>query len=99
LQQTYNSIDSLIKQIHADDQAILSANQQLSATQAGYEVGTRTMSDVLTSMTNLASTKSQYANDRVNYLENVISLKVLAGTLSPDDLRILDTHLTHVVNF
>jgi outer membrane protein len=99
LQQTYNSINSLIKQIRADDQAILSANQQLSATQAGYDVGTRTLSDVLTSMTNLASSKSQYANDRVNYLESVINLKALAGTLSPDDLQSLDTHLTKPITF
>lgn len=99
LQQTYNSIDSLIKQVRADHQAILSASQQLSATKSGYDVGTRTMTDVLSSMTNLATSKSQYANDRVNYLENVINLKALAGTLSPDDLQRLDRHLNKQITF
>lgn len=85
--QAYLGVKSGISQIKADKQAIESAKQQLRATQEGYTVGTRTMVDVLDSVTALSTAQLQYANDRYNYVESIFNLKQQAGTLSPNDIQ------------
>jgi outer membrane protein len=66
----------------------------LEATEAGYEVGTRTTVDVLNARQSLFLAQTQYARSKYDYLINVIKLKQAAGTLSPNDVKELDSWLT-----
>ncbi len=91
--QAYLGVDSGISQIKASQQSVNSAREQLKATQAGYGAGTRTMTDVLDSITNLTSAKQQYADYRYDYIENIFNLKLQAGILSPDDIKMVNSWL------
>ncbi|MCP4001336.1 MAG: TolC family outer membrane protein [Gammaproteobacteria bacterium] len=62
----------------------------LEATEAGYDVGTRTTVDVLNARQSLFLAQTNYARAKYDYLINVIKLKQAAGTLSEDDIRLLD---------
>lgn len=97
--QAYLGVDSGINKIKADRQAILSAQNKLEATQAGYVVGTRTMVDVLNAVTDLYQSQQQWATDRYTYIINIITLKQQAGTLSPKDLAQINTWLGKPVKF
>lgn len=66
--------------------AITSAQSALDATQAGYEVGTRNVVDVLDAQRVLYRSQRDYANTRYSYVLNLLRLKQQAGTLSPQDL-------------
>ncbi len=62
----------------------------LEATEAGYQVGTRTTVDVLTQRQSLFLSQTQYARSKYDYLINVLKLKQAAGTLNEDDVRLVD---------
>jgi len=97
--QAFLGVQSGISQIRADREAIISAKNQLAATRAGYVVGTRTMVDVLQSVTSLTQAQQSWADDRYNYVEDIIRLKQQAGTLSPSDLAKLNQWLNGQVTF
>jgi outer membrane protein len=65
----------------------------LEATEAGYEVGTRTTVDVLNARQSLFLAQTQYARSKYDYLINVIKLKQAAGTLNANDVKELDSWL------
>jgi outer membrane protein len=65
----------------------------LEATEAGYEVGTRTTVDVLDARRSLFLAQTQYARSKYDYLINVVKLKQAAGTLNEDDIALLNTWL------
>ena len=58
----------------------------LEATEAGYEVGTRTAVDVLDARRSLFLAETQYARSKYDYLINIIKLKQAAGTLTIEDV-------------
>jgi outer membrane protein len=90
---TFIQLTTDVQNVSARINSIISARSALDATQAGYEVGTRTIIDVLTTQKNLYNTVRQYAAARYKYLLNLLLLKQLAGTLSPDDVYRLDKFL------
>lgn len=96
--QAYLGVQSGISKIQADRQTIISSQNKLDSTQAGYEVGTRTMVDVLQAVSQLYQSRQQWADDRYSYLLSIISLKEQAGTLSPADLAEINSWLTSPVN-
>ena len=77
---------SLISQVKALKQALESTNIALEATQAGFEVGTRTSVDVLISLRETYRARRDYARARYDYLLDNLRLKQAAGTLREDDL-------------
>lgn len=79
--------------VKARAQAITSAESAQNATQAGYEVGTRNIVDVLASKRSVFQAKRNYANARYDYILSMMSLKEVAGQLSPDDIYQLDAWL------
>ncbi|WOX04493.1 TolC family outer membrane protein [Microbulbifer pacificus] len=79
--------------VEAREQAVISAKSALDATQAGYEVGTRNIVDVLLAQRTLALSKTDYANALYDYILNTLNLKLVAGLLGPDDLQELDARL------
>ena len=79
--------------VKARKQAIVSATSALGATQAGYEVGTRNIIDVLVAQRTLFQAKRNYSNARYDYILSMMGLKEVAGQLSPDDIAALNAWL------
>ena len=75
-----------VQRVKARQQAIVSTSSALDATQAGYEVGTRNIVDVLQAQRALYSSIRDYANSRYDYVINMLKLKRAAGTLTPQDI-------------
>jgi outer membrane protein len=86
VRDAYRGVLSTISQVEALKAATISAQSALESTQAGYEVGTRTIVDVLNVQRNLFSSQRDYLNSRYSYILNGLSLKAAAGTLSEKDL-------------
>ncbi|MFL2530312.1 MAG: TolC family outer membrane protein, partial [Porticoccaceae bacterium] len=72
--------------VKARNQAITSAQSALEATQAGYEVGTRNIVDVLIAQRTLFQAKRNFSNARYDYILSMMRLKEVAGQLSPEDI-------------
>jgi outer membrane protein len=82
-----------VSRIAARKQSIVSSRSSLDATQAGYEVGTRNVVDVLNAQNTLFQAERDYANSRYDYVLNLMRLKEQAGLLSPEDVIRLDSFL------
>jgi outer membrane protein len=82
-----------ISRVEARKKAIVSSQSALDATQAGYEVGTRNVVDVLNAQNTLFVAHRDYYNSRYDYIVNLLRLKEQAGLLSPQDVYNLDSFL------
>ncbi len=89
----YLGVASNIARVQALKQAFESSQTALQATEAGYEVGTRTTVDVLLSRQNLYSTQTQYLKSKYDYIQSVVQLKQAAGTLSEQDVAEINSWL------
>ncbi len=78
---------SEISRVKALQQSLESSRTALQATEAGYEVGTRTTVDVLDARRALVQAETDYARSRYDYLLNLIQLKQAAGNLKADDIQ------------
>lgn len=87
------TVVSDVSRVAARKQSIVSSKSALDATQAGYEVGTRNVVDVLNAQNTLFAAQRDYANSRYDYIVNVLRLKEEAGLLSPQDVYNLDSYL------
>ena len=83
-------VTSEISRVNAFKQAVKSSETALEATQAGFEVGTRTIVDVLNSQFALENAIQNYSKSRYDYIANVFYLKQAAGTLRVQDLEEID---------
>ncbi|MGB1271169.1 MAG: TolC family outer membrane protein, partial [Endozoicomonas sp.] len=83
-----------VERVQARCQGITSSESALKATQSGYEVGTRNITDVLDAQQKLYSSTSDYLNARYEFIVNTLKLKQVAGTLSPGDLEELNQWMT-----
>jgi outer membrane protein len=93
VRDAFRGVISSISQVEALKAATISAQSALESTQAGYEVGTRTIVDVLNVQRNLFSSQRDYLNSRYAYIINGLSLKSAAGNLSEEDLARVNTWL------
>jgi outer membrane protein len=80
--------------VQALKQAVQSNKTALEATEAGFEVGTRTTVDVLDARRRLFEAERDYARSRYDYLINLVRLKSAAGGLAPADLATINGFLT-----
>lgn len=80
--------------VKARKQAITSAESALKATQAGYDVGTRNIVDVLVAQRTLFQAKRNFSNARYDYILSMMRLKQVAGQLSPEDIFELSNWLS-----
>jgi outer membrane protein len=79
----YQGVISQIAQVGALKQAVESNRVSLQATEAGYEVGTKTAIDVLSSRELLVQAQTNYSQAKYGYLNNIIALRLAAGNLDP----------------
>ena len=90
---SYLGVQAEKSRVEALDQAVKSSTTALEATQAGFEVGTRTIVDVLNSQFALYSAITQFYQARYDYLMNYLRLKQAAGNLQIQDLEAIDQWL------
>jgi len=90
----YLGVLSEISRVKALAQAVKSSRTALEATQAGFDVGTRTIVDVLNSQRALYTAITNYYQSRYTYIGNVLRLKLAAGDLRIQDLEQIDQFLT-----
>ena len=83
----YLTVISEIARVAALRQAVQSSSTALRATEAGFEVGTRTTVDVLVSQNTLRRAQTNYARSRYDYILNILRLKQAAGSLTLEDLE------------
>jgi len=89
----YLGVLSEISRVKALGQAVESSTTALEATQAGFDVGTRTIVDVLNSQRSLYIAITNYYQSRYVYIGNALLLKQAAGTLQIQDLEKIDRWL------
>jgi len=90
----YLGVMAEISRVKALKQAVASSQTALEATQAGFDVGTRTIVDVLNSQRALYTAITNYYRSRYAYIGNVLLLKQAAGSLQVQDLEEIDRWLT-----
>lgn len=90
---SYLGVLSDISRVQALARAVESAQTALEATQAGFDVGTRTIVDVLNFQFSLYQSITNYRQARYDYLLNLMRLKQAAGTLEVRDLERLEPFL------
>ncbi|UUE36031.1 outer membrane channel protein TolC [Pectobacterium aroidearum] len=98
VRSSFNNISASISSINAYKQAEVSAQSSLDAMEAGYQVGTRTIVDVLDATTTLYNAKQQLSSARYDYLINQLNIKSAQGTLNEADLQALNAALGQPVS-
>ncbi|MBL8271853.1 TolC family outer membrane protein [Steroidobacter sp.] len=89
----YLGVLSEISRVRALKQALESSRTALQATEAGFEVGTRTTVDVLDARRRLFEAQTNYARSRYDYILNVLQLQLATGTLDRADLEEINASL------
>jgi outer membrane protein len=92
----YLGVISEISRVNALRQALESNQTALKATEAGYEVGTRTAVDVLEARRSLTQAQTNYSRSRYDYILNVLRLRFASGTLDRATLEEVNTWLTEI---
>jgi outer membrane protein len=77
----YLGVISGIARVQSLRQALDSSQTALTATEAGYEVGTRTAVDVLNARKTLVQAQTDYSGSRYDFIVSIIQLRQAAGNL------------------
>ncbi len=93
VKDAFHSVASAIIQVEALKATVVSSRSALEATQAGYEVGTRTIIDVLNVQRTLFENESKYALARYDYILSGLKLKQAASILGEEDVRRINAWL------
>jgi outer membrane protein len=92
----YLGVISGIARVEALHQALESSRTALKATEAGYDVGTRTAVDVLNARQKLVQAETDYSGSRYDYIVSVLQLRLAAGTLDRAQLIEVNNWLTAI---
>lgn len=93
VRSSFADVVALVSTLKALEQSVVSAESALKATQAGFEVGTRTIVDVLNSTRNLYNAKRNLSNTRYDYILSTLGLKQAAGSLNAKDVEAVNQGL------
>ncbi|ALO45045.1 TolC family outer membrane protein [Pseudohongiella spirulinae] len=94
IRNAYRRVNTDALVIAQRQQAIISAEAALNAIEAGYEVGTRNIVDVLQARQQLFVALRNYSDARYNYVVDTLQLKRTAGVLTPQDIIDLNQWLS-----
>jgi outer membrane protein len=86
VRRSYNDVIAATSTIRALKQAVVSADSALKATEAGFDVGTRTIVDVLNSTRNQFDARQRLASARYDFISAILDLKRASGNLTEQDL-------------
>ena len=82
----FSNVLTLVANVNAQKQAVVSATSALEATQVGYKVGTRNVVDLLQAEKNLYSAEKNLANAKYDYILSNLKLSLASGTITPADI-------------
>ncbi len=92
-QTAFLALQNSVAQYHASRQSMASAKVSLEATRKGYEIGSRSIIDLLTATTAYAAAQRNYYLALYTQLVARTQLKAAAGVLTPLDIQALNTLL------
>lgn len=98
VKNAYRGVISTISQVEALRATVKSSKSALEATEAGFEVGTRTMVDVVNEQRNLFESQNNLASARNQYILNWVSLKDSASSLTNKDIDTLNAMLEKTIS-
>lgn len=87
------SVETGVARVKAREQAIISNQSAVRATQSGFEVGTRNLVEVLLAQRALYQARRDYSNALYDYIIQTIRLREAAGMLTPADIQRIDEFL------
>ena len=90
----YYDVVASLSTIKALEQAVVSAESALKATQAGFDVGTRTIVDVLDSTRNLFNARRNLSTARYGYVRQTLNLQQASGQITEADLISINASLS-----
>lgn len=93
----YLGVIAGVARVRALRQALQSSRISLHATEAGYEVGTRTAVDVLNARRALVQAQTDYSGSRYDYMISMVALRLAAGTLDRTQIQSLNGLLGETV--
>jgi outer membrane protein len=93
ISNNYRNVETDVRAVAAQAQAIVSAQSSLEANTVGAEVGTRNIVDVTNAQEVLFAAQRDHANARFDYVMDTLRLKQAAGVLSPQDVMDLNAWL------
>ena len=86
-------LKTLAAQVKAQKQVIISSESALEATQAGYDVGTRNIVELLDAQSTFFDAKNTYEQLRYSFVLQQITLDQLTGDLDETDIAALNRWL------
>lgn len=89
------NLEAGLAEVEARRLALVSAKSALEANEVGFEVGTRTIIDVLLTQQQLFAAAREYSRARHTYLVNTLRLKQAAGVLQTGDVEAINRLLTN----
>lgn len=89
----YRAIVAGIQEVSARRQALVSAESALEATNAGFDVGTRTIVDVLQAEQRFYQAERDYSDARHQFILNQLRLRQSAGVLDEEHLEYVNSLL------
>lgn len=90
---SFNTIIDGNSKVQADRRTVDSQRNSLESTEAQFQVGTRTMVDVVNAQQKLFEAQRQLAEDQYNLIYSILLLKYYAGTLNVQDIQEVNTWL------
>lgn len=90
IRNAYHGTLAAKSSVEARKQAMVSAQSGLEATEAGYEVGTRTIVDVLLSQRSFYQSQRDYSQAKYDYFIKFLSLKRASGVLQEQDIQAIN---------
>ncbi|WP_406019834.1 TolC family protein, partial [Succinivibrio sp.] len=90
---SYNNVNASISSVKAYSNSAISAQSALNATIAGYDVGTRTMTDVLNATQNVYDAMQKASAARYQYIVSRLSLLYSQGDLKVEHVEQINAAL------
>ncbi len=84
--------------IKANTQAAYYSAELVKMNRLKLEAGTTTMLEVLDNISNLRSDQQALAKSRYDYILNLLQLKLIAGTITADDMQDINNYFTQKTN-
>lgn len=88
--KAYRNTMTALNRIKAFNVAVKSTQASVKAIKTGYKVGTRTNADILRVQKDLFKAKLDYEAAKYEYMANYFQLKNITGTLSKNDVDLID---------
>ncbi len=92
-QTAFLDLQNSVAQFQATQQSVTSAQVSLAGTRKGYEIGSRSIIDLLTATTNYAAAQRNYYLALYTQLVARTQLKAAAGVLTPLDIEAINSLL------